>query len=410
MKYQRKNRWVLLVIESSRAYGRGIIEGVSRYVQEQGCWTIFYEEQGILTSIPSWLKVWRGDGIICRTGISSLGLHLRKLNLPLVELLGDGRRFVSEVQSDAEIAGRMAADHFIERGLRNFAYYSYGNAWWGKFRGDAFSNVLKQNGFQCDMLLSQYGRKAEAFPEWRPLYEAPLIRWLSKLPKPIGIWCAADTIAQRIHAAALKLGFSIPDEIAILGIDNDEHLCNVLTPRLSSIEPNSVVVGYHAAKLLDRKMQQKTSNRSQLSSKAEPIKIPPKCVVMRQSTDVIAAADPQIVSIARYIRANALNGLLVADVAREFNITKRTLERCYKKYFGRTVDQEITLLRIEQAKYLLRETIMQIADIGEQTGFDRSYFIKAFHRIVGVSPSVYRKNYLIGVGPINIGNHQSRDG
>ncbi|MDR1962287.1 MAG: DNA-binding transcriptional regulator [Planctomycetaceae bacterium] len=395
MKRAGKNKRVLLVIESARAYGRGIIEGVSRYVQERGRWTIHYEEQGILTTIPAWLKEWRGDGIICRTGISPLGLHLRKLNVPIVELLGDGQRFVSEVQSDAAIAGSMAADHFIGRGLRNFAYYSYGNTWWGQARGDAFASALSQRGFECLMLLSRSGDKAEAFPEWCTFYEKPLLRWLLKLPKPVGIWCAADTIAQRVHAAAMKSGLVIPDEIALLGIDNDEHLCNVLTPTLSSIDPNSVVVGYNAAKLLDTKMT--GGSKEKLLPGNVPIRITPQCLVMRQSTDVIAANDPRMIAIARYIREHALNGLLVADVARAFDLSKRTLERRYKKLFGKTVDQEITLLCIEHAKFLLRTTLMPIGDVGEQTGFDRSYFIKAFHRIVGVSPNVYRNSNRVGV-------------
>ncbi len=396
MKHRKKNRQVLLLIESSRAYGRGIIEGVSRYVQERDHWTVFYEEQGILSTLPPWLREWKGDGIICRTGISTLGLHLRKLGLPLVELLGDGRRFVSEVQSDAVVAGRMAADHFIERGLRHFAYYNYGNSWWGEARGNAFAGALSQKGLDCHTLLSRHGEKAEAFPEWKPLYEPKLLRWLSTLPKPVGIWCAADTIAQRVHAAVLKLGFSIPDDVALLGIDNDEHLCNVLTPTLSSIEPNSIVVGYQAAKRLDAKMDRKTSRNREKPPDETPIRIAPQGVVQRQSSDVIAAADPLLVAIARYIRSNALKGLLVADVAREFDISKRTLERRYRNHFGRTVDREITLLRMEHAKFLLRETLLPVAEIGEQTGFDRNYFIKAFHRIVGVSPSVYRNEHRVG--------------
>jgi LacI family transcriptional regulator len=400
MKKMIKNKRVLLVVESARAYGRGIIEGVSRYIQEHGRWTIHYEEQGILTTVPTWLKEWKGDGIICRTGFSPLGLHLRKLNVPIVELLGDGQRFVSEVQSDAVVAGSIAADHFIERGLRYFAYYSYGNTWWGQARGNSFAAALSRKGFECFTLLSQSGEQAEAFPEWKPFYEKPLLRWLLKLPKPIGIWCAADTIAQRVHAVAMKSGLVIPDEIALLGIDNDEHLCNVLTPTLSSIDPNSVVVGYNAAKLLDAKMalgNSKEHSKAKLLPDNLPIKIIPQCLVMRQSTDVIAADDPKIVAIARYIREHAFSGLLVAEVAREFHLSKRTLERHYKKLFGKTVDQEITALRIEQAKFLLRTTTMPVADVGEQTGFDRNYFIKAFHRIVGVSPNVYRNANRVGV-------------
>jgi len=395
MKDNRRNKQVLLIIESSRAYGRGIIEGVSRYVQEHGHWTIFFEEQGIRSTIPAWLSKWKGDGIICRTGLSPLGTHLRKLNLPLVELLGDNQRFVSEVQSDATAAGQMAANHLIDRGLRHFAYYSYGNAWWGQARADAFVDALTQQGFKCHLLLSRHGTKKEAFPEWKPLYEPTLLRWLEKLPKPVGIWCAADTIAQRIHAAVLKLGLTIPDKVALLGIDNDEHLCNVLTPTLSSIEANSVAIGYQAAKRLETKMAARSSKKKSVLE-AVPMKIPPVGVIVRQSTDVIAADDPQLVAIVRYIRNNALQGLRVFEVAREFDISRRTLERRFQQHFGRTVDQEIMFLRLEHAKFLLRETLLTVAEIGERTGFDPCYFTKAFHRVVGVTPKVYRMTGRVG--------------
>ena len=397
MKDSKCHRRVLLVIESSRAYGRGIIEGVSRYVREHGRWTIFYEEQGVLATVPPWLKEWKGDGIICRTGVSPLGMYLRKLDLPLVELFGDGQRFISEVQSDAAVAGRMAAEHFIERGLRYFAYYSYGNIWWGRARGDAFVDALGQKGRKCQTLLSQHGEKPEAYPEWKPLYEPKLLCWLSKLPKPIGIWCAADTIAQRIHAAVLKLGLSIPDDVALLGIDNDEHLCNILTPTLSSIEPNSIVVGYQAAKRLDAKMDVRSSKSGKAVFDETPMKISPVGVIVRQSTDVIASDDPQLVAIARYIRSNALHGLLVSEVARHFDISKRTLERRFRKHFGRTVDQEITYLRLEHAKFLLRETLLPIAEISNRVGFDPCYFTKAFRRGAGVSPNAYRLANRVGV-------------
>lgn len=386
---------VLLVIESSRAYGRGLIQGITRYVQERNHWSVTFEEQGILTSIPSWLREWQGDGIICRTGVTPLGLHLRQFDKPIVELLGDGVQFVSEIQSDAAVAGELAAGHFHSRGLPHFAYYSYGNAWWGVVRGNAFASALNRMGRKCEILISRRGKRSAAFPIWERSFEEPLHAWLRSLPKPIGIWCAADTVAQRVHAAASDLGFMIPDEIAILGIDNDSHLCNVLTPPLSSIEPNSVLIGYQAAKLLDEKMNSRSKNRTL----KKPMKIPPLGVITRQSTDLIAANDPEMVRIARYIRNNVMQGLRVGDVVKEYELSKRTLERRYKQCFGRTIDHEIVSLRIEQAKKLLRETLLPVAEIGRRTCFDDNYFIKAFHRIVGLSPRAYRNEQQIGGRP-----------
>lgn len=390
-----QKKQVLLVIESSRAYGRGLIQGIIRYVQETNNWIVHFEEQGILTTVPPWLRNWRGDGIICRTGVSPLGNFLRTLDCPIVELLGDGVRYVSEVQSDAEQVGRCAVDHFLERGFQNFAYYSYSNSWWGSLRGERFASLLKEVGHDCRTLISRRERKPVAFPVWASEYEEPLIEWLESLPKPVGIWTAADTVAQRVHNACLKIGLVIPDQVALLGVDNDRYLCNVLTPPLSSIEPNSIRVGYEAARLLDLKMEGK-GHLPPL-----PLKVPPLGVLTRQSTDIIAVEDQEMVRIARLIRQEALTGLQVNDLVRESRLSKRSLERRFKRCFGRTIDYEIAQIRIGHAKRLLTETLLPIAAVGEQSGFDGSYFIKAFRRIVGMSPREYRRKFQVGGRPVS---------
>lgn len=388
-----RKKQVLLVIESSRAYGRGLIQGITRYVQETNNWVVHFEEQGILTTVPPWLKEWKGDGIICRTGVSPLGGFLRTLGCPIVELLGDGVRYVSEVQSDATEVAACAVDHYTSLGFRNFAYYSYGNAWWGSLRGEFFKNLLKERGYDCHMLLSRRERRYVSFPVWSNEYESSLIEWLEALPKPVAIWTAADTVAQRVHNACVKIGLLIPDQVALLGTDNDQYLCNVLTPSLSSIEPNSIRVGYEAAKLLDLKMRKKEHLPTL------PIKIPPLGVVTRQSSDIIAVEDREMVRIARMIRQEALNGLQVNDLVRESDLSKRSLERRFKKCFGRTIDYEIVQIRINYAKKLLTDTLLPISVVGEQSGFDGNYFIKAFRRIVGISPREYRRKYQVGGRP-----------
>ena len=388
MKKSTGKKHVLLVIESSRAYGRGIIQGVTRYVEHHGRWTVGFEEQGVLTNIPTWLKDWKGDGIICRTGNSPLGRHLRTLCGPIVELLGDGVRYISEVQSDAEKTAELAAEHLCNLGLRHFAYYSYGNVWWGGLRGERFAGALRRRGFTCDILISRSGRQQLSFPLWQSTFEGALLRWLKQLPKPIGIWTAADTVAKRVHESCSKLAISVPDQVALLGVDNDAHLCNVLTPSLSSIDPNPVMVGYRAAQLLDQKM-----HREKLPPL--PIRIPPLGIVTRQSTDMIAADDPEMIRLARFIRENALTGLRVADVVRQSDLSKRTLERRFKKCFGRTIDHEIVQLKMEHAKKLLLETVLSVGEIGSRSGFDANYFIKAFRRVVGLSPSEFRKKFQV---------------
>ncbi|MDO5554646.1 MAG: XylR family transcriptional regulator [Planctomycetia bacterium] len=321
MKPRQKH--VLLVIETSRAYGRGIIEGVSRYVQERGHWLITFEEQGILTTVPDVVKTWRGDGIICRTGSSPLGEYIRSLQVPTVELLGDGVSSLSEVQSSAAATGQLAAEHFVHCGLTHFAYYTYGNTWWGEARGNAYENALRSQGYSCLRFESSTHTPKSSFPVWNEESKKDLVKWLRALPAPVGIWCAADTIAFHVHRACSELGLRIPDDVALLGADNDTHLCNVLTPQLSSVDPNSGRVGYQAASLLAQKMDRR-KKMPEL-----PLLVEPLGVATRQSTDIIAVDDPDMVRLERFLQTNACEKIGLIDIERELALSRRTAERRY---------------------------------------------------------------------------------
>ena len=384
---KRKKR-VLVVVESSLAYGRKVASGISQYVQERGHWTVHIEDRGIFEIPPLMLDGWDGDGIITRTANLSLSRILNRCNCPIVELLGDGKNSPIEVLPDEEKMSELCIEHFLERGFKNLAFYSFGQSWWSDLRRELFLRASEEKQFTPFCLSETSEEKSVPLPVWKKKYEDAMIRWLKKLPKQIGILAASDSQAMRVLQACQKIGLKVPEEVAILGIDNDTHLCNLLTPPLSSLDQNAVLVGYEAARLLDLKM----SGKKKLPEL--PILIPPLSVVTRRSTEVTAIDDPDVAAALHFIREYATQGIQVADILHEINISKSTLVRQFRHILGRSPKEEITRVRLNHAKYLLEHTNMPIHLVAHRSGLRSSeYFVSMFHKQTGMSPMQYRKKH-----------------
>ena len=375
---------ILLVVETSRVYGRGIVTGISQFALEHGGWQIHFEDRGLLEGPSEWLRKWKGDGIISRAATEEVHRILKKKRCPIVELHGDNRNNRSEVQICDESIARMAAEHFMERGFRQFGVYSCFALWWTVARQEFFEARLRQHGFSCHIYSDTLIKKEQLHPTWENRFEKPLKKWLSTLPKPIGIWVSTDQQAIRVHGACVELGFQIPEDIAILGTSNDTLICNLLTPPLSSIDTNGATIGYEAARRLALKMEGRSPPKS-------VVLIPPLQVVVRQSTDVIAVPDPDFAAVLHYIRTHACTGLTVLQVCETMGLSRRSLERHFMKYLNRSPHDEIMRIRINQAKALLQGTALSLRAIAKKVGFcSREYFSSVFHREVGMSPNNYR--------------------
>lgn len=381
---------VLLIIETSRAYGRNLIEGISRFALECNDWHIHFEDRGLLEEPSGWLRRWQGDGILARTALPSLARLLKRKKCPIVELHGFGKygentTLYSEVQICDTSIGKLAADHFWERGFRNTGFYSGGSAWWSRTRTKVFAERLRSRGIRCDIYAGDFESPPTQHPVWENKYEKKLEKWLLSLPKPIGIWAITDSHAVRLIEACQDLGFRVPEDVAVLGTSNDEMTCNLITPALSSINVNSVLIGYEAAKRLAVKMDGR-------SPKEPVIDIPPLGVVTRQSTDIVAVPDQDVANAVQLIREQAFQGISVDRIVKTLGLSRRTLERNFYKYFGRTPHEEIVRVRIERAKKLLSETNLSVTGIARNTGFtNREYFIRAFGRETGMTPSAFRQ-------------------
>jgi LacI family transcriptional regulator len=373
---------ILVLVETSRAYGRGIVEGIARYARENGPWSIQFEERGLESSPPEWLKEWRGEGIIVRTINWKLEKLLRATNLPLVELHGDPKIGVAQVRTDGMVGGRMVVEHFLNCGLRHFAFFAYGEAWFIKTHRETFCKALEEKGYECHIYHSASSERI--MPVWHERQRPRLIRWLRTLPRPIGIYCAGDLHAARLLDVCRDLNIAVPEEMAVMGVGNDPVICDSVFPTLSSLDLDARRVGYKAASLLDQKMTGKEPK--------DTIYVPPSQVVVRQSTDLMVIEDADVAHAMRFIREYACAGIDVPRVAEEVGVSESVLERRFRQYLERSPKAEIMRIRIERSKMLLAETDKNSKRIAHQCGFNSlAYFTYAFRSKVGMTPNAYRR-------------------
>ncbi len=288
---------------------------------------------------------------------------------------------LGHVISDDDARARLALAHLRQRGLTNFAYFAPPSYRYSGARGEAFRSVVAEAGFDCQQYKPGYraGRKL-GYAEQRRF----VMRWLGSPPKPIGVF-AADSYRGRQLAEICQAGeVCVPDEVAILAGDSDELMCSVSSPPLSSVLLAANRIGHEAAALLDRMMQGRRPPRS-------PIKIEPVGVISRQSTDVLAIDDEEVVQAIRFIQTHATRGIHVDDVLREVPSSRRMLELQFRRYLGCSPAQHIRQVRLEKAKLLLIQTEISVAEIATTSGFANATRLGvAFRKLHGMSPRAYR--------------------
>jgi LacI family transcriptional regulator len=377
---------ILLLIETSYAFGRGIVEGIARYALENGPWSIQFEPRGLGVMPPSWLKRWSGDGIISRTVNLKSARLLRATHLPLIELLGSPAIGSAQVQSDVSLMARMIAEHFINNGLRQFAYFIPEEVDYLKPHREAFGKVLGERGYCYHCYDPPIGK--QILPHWNERHRPRLIKWLRSLPRPIGICVSGDSHALPLLNVCRELDIAVPEEMAIVGIGNDLLVCETVRPTLTSLDLDARRIGYEAARLLDRKMAGEKAD--------EIISLPPSQLVVRQSTNLMLIEDPDVVHAMRMIRDFACKGLTVSSLADKVGLSLSVLERRFRQYLKRTPKEEILRLQIEYAKTLLVQTDRTGKDIAFRSGFHTpQYFNNAFAREVDMTPNAYRRMHRV---------------
>lgn len=376
-------RSVALLIETSNSYSRGVLEGITEYVRHHERWSIFLPEQERGGRPPQWLGRWSGDGIIARIETDEIAASLRRTKLPVVDV--SAARHLPDipwVETDDEAIAELGVQHLLDRGFRNLAYCGDPGFNWSNWRRDKFRSLVESAGVAANVYdsLSRNDPKYSWNREKRGL-----AKWLNGLPRPIGIFACYDIQAQKLLEVCRELDIAVPEEIAVLGVDNDQLLCELSDPPLSSIICNTQRTGFEAATLLDRMM-----NGEQIDS--APVLVAPLGIQTRQSTDILAIDDPDVATALRFIREHALEGIDVADVVRHVPLSRRVLESRFKKILGRSPHEELTRLKLERIKELLSETDLSLSEIARRTGFEHDeYMCVFFRKLEGMPPGQFRQ-------------------
>ena len=389
-----KPKQILLLVETSRVFGRGVIQGISRFAKQRANWLFHYQDRGIREGLSPWLGNWQGDGIITRSSTADLREVFDQLSCPVVELLGDGVSLSAEVRTDETKTAQSAIDHLRRQGYEHLAFYSFANSWWSDARRDAFERLARSQHLQPHVFPGAYNGENLPYPTWKPAFEGQLIKWLEQLPKPVGVWAVADSQAIRVLEACRQINLRVPAEVGILGTSNDEIVCSLLSPSLSSIDLNPQEVGYKAALLLESKMKAASGRSANRQADKLPIFVPPSGVQERESTDRIAIIEPDLDRAMKLIQRNAVHGLTVDELASEMLMSRSTLERRFREFINCSPAQEINRVRIEHAKTFLRETAWPVRVIAQKTGFELpENFVRYFRRLVGHTPRQYRNRF-----------------
>jgi len=378
----RKRRSVALLLETSNAYARGLLDGIIAYQREHELWSIYVGEQQRGARPPVWIKTWKGDGIIARIETEAIAAAVRRSALPTVDV--SAARLLPELPwvetEDCEIA-QMAARHLMDRGFRTLAFCGEPAFNWSTWREKHFAEYARQEGCECNIYRGT--APIEKGYSWTR-ERARLGAWVRSLPKPVGVMACYDIKGQQLLDVCRDMDIAVPEQVAVVGVDNDVRLCRLCTPTLTSVVPDTRRAGYEAAQLLDRMMLGETVN-------AEGMLIPPAGIAKRRSSDVNAIQDPEVVAAMRYIREHACDGITVADVLRVVPLSRRILEYRFQKLVGRSPHAEIVRTRIERTSRLLRETQLSLSQIAGRTGFAQAnYLCVAFKKHVGLSPLTYR--------------------
>lgn len=376
---------VALLVETSKSYGRGILRGINKYVKEHKQWSICLEPRSAEASPPTWLRRWKGHGIIARLADHKIAQVVLRAGLPTINL---GPQLpdidLPCIESNPRSIAQIVARHFLERGFRNFGFCGDKSATddWSTRVANHFRSVLRHAGPHGYCVIERYfGIRPR---DWDKEL-AQLSSWIERLPKPIGIFAINDAIGMRVLEACHVAGAAVPEQVAVLGLENDELVCSMACPPLSSVSTNAEMIGYRAAELLDGLMQGADPPRKVAA--VEPISI-----VTRQSTDVQAHVDEVVAKAMRFIRSWAAEGINVDDVLREVDVSRSSLDRRFKSALGRTPHEEIVRAQLHAAMKLLSETDLNLTQIALKAGFKHAAYMGAvFRRELKMTAGQYRQ-------------------
>lgn len=419
---QRKFLHIALVLPTEFAYARGVLRGIIAATRERNLYAAGLPSKQQRGSLPwlfrvyrgiyghstkyltRWFKDWNPDGIICQIYDDRLAKVYRDTRKPVVELFESrAESEFARILPDDVATGELAARHFLERGFRHFAFFGAPWMLWSREREAGFRGEIQRtmrsrsenangNDTHSTFTITSYGSTGPsqaAFAESSERRTAAIGAWLRSLPRPVALFTANDLWGFELLQAAREIGLNVPSDVAILGVDNEELLCEIAHPPLSSIRIGAEQIGRTAVTVLDDLLHGKTV-RSEISL------IAPIEVVTRQSTDVLAVDDSDVAMALRHIRQHAVEGLSVKQLLDTVPVNRRTLERRFVSVLGHTPLEEIRRVRLDRSKVLL-QTDLPIYEVARRSGFATpEYLATSFVKATGMTPTAYRRQFTPG--------------
>ena len=372
-----QKRSIAVVVPPLIGYFSRVLEGLCAYVLDETDWEIEFCRG--YTAFCIYLEDSKPAGVLVHLSRERTLALLDELSLPTVNISSSMVSHYTRVGVDDMAVAELAAQHLLDCGLQQFGYCGYNSRPFSECRRESFIRFMDQQGFQvsCHNLgIPPFDNQAKTKRE--------LCRWLERLPKPAGIFVATDESAFHVLRSCRDMHIRVPEEIAIIGVDNDSFFARFATPPLSSIDIPAEAIGYEAARLLELMMDQGLIH-------ADDMILPPLRVVKRQSTDVVAVSDKCIADAVRYIRETIRQPIGVDDIANQVSMNRRTLERRFRELLGRSPAEELRRQRVECASQLLMDTNMKMEEVARRCGISSGPQLSlVFRKETGLTPSEFR--------------------
>jgi LacI family transcriptional regulator len=388
---KRYTRRIALIYDARMVYDLKVMTGVAAYLKKGAKYSVYIEENALKDQRLPDLRSWEGDGVIADFDDPAIARAVLQSKLPAVAfgggygwyLAGSG---IPYFYTNNQAIANLAADHLLDRGFRHFAYCGYAHNsinGWSEERERAFVERIKGHGFSCAVYRGRY----KTSYQWTSLQRS-LGAWLKLLPKPLGVLAANDNRGRQVLEACRACDLRAPEEVAVIGVDNDELLCQLSSPPLSSVEQGAKRLGYGAAALLNQMIEGKQPSQRQFV-------IDPTGVVTRQSTDFLAIQDPKVAKAMTFIREHAFDGIKVPDVVNAVAVSRSGLETLFAAVLGYTIHSAIRKVQMERVRRLVSDTNLPLKQIAADTGFKSvqhmtTHFVKAF----GQPPAKYRNSVI----------------
>lgn len=379
------NARVVLLVETARVFGRELLQGVAQYSHDRGPWS-FHISPGDYQQVVPKMREWRGTGIIARIPDAKTAEQVLAARVPTITIgmsyLGLGDEGIADIYPDENAVAQLAADHLLDRAFRHFAYVGSPDRGWCRQRQAAFRKYL--NGLGIEPIIYQSPGSAQQ-RKWEH-EQGVLAEWIRSLPTPIGVFACDDDRGREVLEASAIAGLSVPEDLAVIGVDNDDVFCELSDPPLSSVKLNARTAGYRAAQMLDGLMSGRITE-------PKPIIVEALGVVARRSTEIDSIEDEHLAGALKIIHRDHGKDVSVEEIVEELAVSRRNLEKRFRETLGRSILDEIQLARLSYSKHLLVETSYSVSQVARLAGFGSvGYFIQFFQRRVGKTPGKYRED------------------